>query len=202
MTAHYQSLAFTPNIKAEQVAHGSREHYAKYEGAPETPDLITDAEASFIAARDSFYMATVGETGWPYMQHRGGPVGFVKVLDSQTLGMADFRGNRQYITIGNIHTDDRTSLFFMDYANKRRLKALARIKRLDLAENPEIAAKLALPGYKAKVEHALIFTIEAFEWNCPAHITPRFSEAEIAPGIRDLHDQIALLQAEVKRLQA
>jgi len=201
MTAHYQHLAFTPNIKAEQTAHGSRGHYEKYEGAPDQPDLITDAEAAFIAARDSFYMATVGETGWPYMQHRGGPPGFVRVLDAHTLGMADFRGNRQYITLGNIAADNRTSLFFMDYANKRRLKALARITRRDLAEDTELAEKLALPGYRAKVEHALLFTIEAFEWNCPAHITPRWSEAEIGPGIKDLHSQIALLQAEVKRLR-
>ncbi len=201
MTAHYHRLAFTPNIKAEQTAHGSRAHYEKYEGAPDQPDPITDAEADFIAARDSFYMATVGETGWPYMQHRGGPPGFVRVLDAHTLGMADFRGNRQYITLGNIAHDNRTSLFFMDYANKRRLKALARITRRDLSEDAALAEKLALPGYRAKVEHALIFTIEAFEWNCPAHITPRWSEAEIGPGIRDLHTQIALLQAELKRLQ-
>lgn len=201
MTARYQQLAFTPNIKAEQVAHGSREHFAKYEGAAEAPDPITGAEAEFIGARDSFYMSTVGETGWPYMQHRGGPVGFVKILDQNTLGMADFRGNRQYISIGNLLADDRASLFFMDYANKRRLKALAHVKRADLSDDPDLAEKLALPGYKAKVEHSLIFTIAAFEWNCPAHITPRYSEAQIAPGIRDLHDQIALLQAEVKRLQ-
>ena len=201
MTARYQQIAFTPTIKAEQVAHGSREHYAKYEGAAGVQDPITDAEASFIAARDSFYMSTVGETGWPYMQHRGGPVGFMKVLGANTLGMADFRGNRQYISLGNLAHDDRASLFFMDYANKRRLKALAHVKRADLSEDPDLAAKLALPGYKVKVEHALIFTIAAFDWNCPAHITPRYSEAEIAPGIRDLHQQIALLQAEVKRLQ-
>ena len=201
MTARYQQLAFTPNVKAEQTAHGSREHYEKYEGAPETPDPITEAEAAFIAARDSIYMATVGETGWPYLQHRGGPVGFVKVLDRHTLAIADFRGNRQYISIGNLKSDDRASLFFMDYANKHRLKALAHVKRANLTEAPELAEKLALPGYRAKVEHALIFTIAAYEWNCPAHITPRYSEAEIAPGIQDLHQQIALLQAEVKRLQ-
>ena len=201
MTARYHQLAFTENVKAEQTAHGSREHYEKYEGAPAVPDPITAAEADFISARDSFYVATVGATGWPYVQHRGGPAGFVRVLDRHTLGMADFRGNRQYISIGNLHTDDRASLFFMDYANKRRLKALARIKKVDLSENAELSEQLALPGYRAKVEHALIFTIAAFEWNCPAHITPRFSEAEIAPGIRDLHQQIALLEAEVKRLQ-
>lgn len=201
MTARYQHIAFTPTIKAEQVAHGSRDHYAKYEGAAEIPDLITDAEAAFIGVRDSFYMSTVSETGWPYMQHRGGPVGFVKILDASTLGMADFRGNRQYISVGNLVHDDRVSLFFMDYTNRRRLKALAHVKRADLSENPNLAAKLALPGYNAKVEHALIFRIAAFDWNCPAHITPRYSEAEIAPGIRDLHQQIALLQAEVKRLQ-
>lgn len=201
MTARYQQLAFTQNVKAEQEAHGSRDHYARYEGAPEIPDPITEAEAAFIGDRDSFYMATVGETGWPYMQHRGGPPGFVKVLDEKTLGMADFRGNRQYISVGNLKSDDRASLFFMDYANKRRLKALAHVKRVDLTEDADLSEKLALPNYRAKVEHALIFSIAAFEWNCPAHITPRYSEAQIAPGIRDLHDQIALLEAEVKRLR-
>jgi len=165
MTARYQQLAFTDNVKSEQVSHGSREHYAKYEGAPEDPDPITDAEAAFIGARDSFYMATVGETGWPYMQHRGGPEGFVRVLDQHTLGIADFRGNRQYISIGNLHTDDRASLFFMDYANKRRLKVLAHVEKVDLSQNTELEEKLSLPGYKAKVEHALVFTVAAFEWN-------------------------------------
>lgn len=201
MTARYHQLAFTPNIKAEQTAHGSRAMYERYKGVPESPDPITEAEAAFIGARDSFYMATVGETGWPYVQHRGGPVGFMKVLDENTLGMADFRGNRQYITVGNLQSDDRASLFFMDYANKRRLKALVHTTRVDLTEDADLAEKLSLPNYRAKVEHALIFKVAAFEWNCPAHITPRYSEAQIAPGIRDLHDQIALLQAEVKRLQ-
>lgn len=202
MTARYQKLAFTPEIKAQQSAHGSREHYEKYEAqVQDKPDPITEAEASFIAARDSFYFSTIGETGWPYVQHRGGPAGFVRVLDEQRLGMADFRGNRQYISVGNLVNDDRASLFFMDYANKRRLKALAHARRVDLADDPDLAEKISLPGYRAKVEHALIFTIEAFEWNCPAHITPRFTEAQIAPGIRDLHTQISLLEAEVKRLQ-
>jgi len=201
MSARYHQLAFTPNVKAEQVAHGSRDLYARCDGAPEVPDPITEAETAFIGARDSFYMATVGETGWPYLQHRGGPPGFVKVLDDHTLGMSDFRGNRQYISVGNLKSDDRASLFFMDYANKHRLKALATVKRVDLTEDTDLAEKLTLPNYRAKVEHALIFTIAAFEWNCPAHITPRYSEAQIAPGIRDLHEQISLLQAEVKRLQ-
>ena len=201
MTARYHQLAFTSKVKAEQTAHGSRELYARSEAAPETPDRITENEAAFIAERDSFYIATVGETGWPYLQHRGGPRGFVKVLDDKTLGMADFQGNRQYISVGNLQTDDRASLFFMDYANRGRLKALAHVKRVDLTEGSDLAEKLSLPNYRVKVEHALIFTIAAFEWNCPAHITPRYTEAQIAPGIRDLHNQIALLEAEVKRLQ-
>ena len=201
MTARYHQLAFTPNVKAEQTAHGSSGYYTGYEDAPEVPDPITEVEAAFITDRDSFYLATIGETGWPYLQHRGGPRGFVKILDENTLGMADFQGNRQYISVGNLRSDDRASLFFMDYANKRRLKALARIKKVDLTEASDLAEKLSLPNYRVKVEHALIFTIAAFEWNCPAHITPRYSEAQIAPGIRDLHDQIALLEAEVKRLR-
>ena len=128
MTARYHQLAFTPNIKAEQIAHGSRELYARSEGAPDVPDPITEIEAAFISDRDSFYLSTVGETGWPYLQHRGGPRGFVKILNENALGMADFRGNRQYISVGNLQSDDRASLFFMDYAIKRRLKALAHVK--------------------------------------------------------------------------
>ncbi len=202
MTARYQHLAFTPAIKAEQVAHGSRQAYSRSDDAPADPDVLTEAEAEFIAARDSFYMATVSETGWPYMQHRGGPTGFLKILDAHTLGMADFRGNRQYVSVGNLANNDRASLFFMDYPNRRRLKILAHVERADLTEQPELAEKLSLPGYKARVEHGLIFKVAAFDWNCPQHITPRYTEAEIAPGIRDLHSQISLLEAEVKRLRS
>ena len=199
MTAHYQRIAFTPRVKAQQEAHGSRDHYAKYEGGPDTPDVFGEAETDFIARRDSFYIATVGETGWPYLQHRGGPAGFLKVLDATTLGMADFRGNRQYISIANAESDDRAALFLMDYANRRRLKLLVRMRRVEMDD--DLAAKLINPEYRARVEHALLFRLEAFEWNCPQHITERFTKVEIAPAIAHLQDQIAALKTELAILK-
>lgn len=201
MTHHYQRIAFTPAVKAQQEAHGSRTAYGRFESAPDAPDEFTEAEIAFIAARDSFYMATLSASGWPYLQHRGGPVGFLKVLGPRRLGMADFRGNRQYISLGNADTDDRTALFLMDYTNKARLKLLARMRRADLDAEPELAEKLVDPDYRAKVEHGLIFELEAFDWNCPQHITPRFTQAEIAPAIGHLQDQIAALKTELAMLK-
>jgi predicted pyridoxine 5'-phosphate oxidase superfamily flavin-nucleotide-binding protein len=154
-------------------------------------DRFTDDEVDFIAARDSFYMATVSETGWPYVQHRGGPPGFLKVLDPTTLGFADFRGNRQYITLGNLAVNDRAALILVDYPNRQRLKILAHVEARDLANDPELAARLALPGYKGKVERGFVLRLERFDWNCPQHITPRFTAAELAP-----------LRARVEQLEA
>lgn len=199
MTAQYQRIVFTPKVKAQQEAHGSRQHYSKYEDAPDRPDTLGEPEMAFIAARDSFYIATVSENGWPYLQHRGGPVGFLKVLGPSTLGMADFRGNRQYISVGNADTDDRAALFLMDYANKARLKLLVRMRRV--AMDDDLAAGLIDPDYRARVDHGLLFEIEAFDWNCPQHITERFTKAEIAPAIAHLQDRIAALETELAILK-
>ena len=199
MTSRYLNLLFTPSVKAVQEAHGSRDAYARRDGPQAEPDRLGENEAAFIAERDSFYMATVGAGGWPYIQHRGGPPGFIKSLDERTLGIADFRGNRQYVSLGNLADDNRVSLFFMDYANQARLKVLARARVVDLAGEPGLAGALANPGYKARIERGLLFDVEAFDWNCSQHITPRFSQAEITPAIEALKARIAELEAEAVR---
>jgi uncharacterized protein len=150
MTHRFAELAFTPAVRAIQESMGSRKAYAKAEGGPLHHDRLGDAERDFIATRDSFYLATVSETGWPYIQHRGGPPGFVRVLDEKTLGFADFRGNRQYITRGNLAGNDRVALFFMDYPRQARLKLLGRARPVAIEDDPGLAATLAMPGYPRK----------------------------------------------------
>ena len=197
----YLEIAATPGVLAAQEANGSREVWSGFT-KPRPSHAFTPHEAAFIAARDSFYIATVSETGWPYMQHRGGPAGFLKVLDERTLGFADFRGNRQYITLGNSAANDRAALFLMDYPNRTRLKIYARLSSHDLGAEPELAAKLALPGYRARPERALLLHLEAFDWNCPQHITPRFTEAEVGAAVEPLQARLAALEAENRSLRA
>jgi hypothetical protein len=197
----FAEIAFTPTVRALQQALGSRPGYARMEvGADRNGELGPD-EAEFIAARDSFYMASVGETGWPYLQHRGGPKGFVRVLDEKTLGFADFRGNRQYVSVGNLTNDDRVSLFFMDYPNRTRLKVFGRARRIDPGQTEALAA-LELPGYPAQVERGFLIRIEAFDWNCPQHITPRFTSGEIEVATAPLRARIAELEAALESLRA
>jgi predicted pyridoxine 5'-phosphate oxidase superfamily flavin-nucleotide-binding protein len=201
MAYRYLDLASTPSVKAAQAANGSADMWADTEGRRESSRL-TEAEVQFIAARDSFYMATVSEDGWPYMQHRGGPPGFLRVLDDRTLAFADFRGNRQYISLGNLAANDRASLFLMDYPHRRRLKIFARIEAKDLSADPELAVRLMTPGYKARPERALLVHVEAFDWNCPQHITPRFSEAELESVLEPVRLRIERLEAENAALRA
>ena len=146
-------------------------------------------------------MATVSESGWPYVQHRGGPPGFIRMLDDKTLAVADYRGNRQYITVGNVAAGGRASLILMDYANRRRLKIFAHVEIKNLADDPELAAAVATPGYKAKPERVLKFHLDAFDWNCPQHITPRFTEAEIDAALAPVRERLAQLEAENKALR-
>ena len=195
MTHRFAELAFTPAVRALQESMGSRKAYAKSEGGPLHYDRLGDEEQNFIAARDSFYLATVSETGWPYIQHRGGPPGFVRVLDAKTLGFADFRGNRQYITLGNLAGNDRVALFFMDYPRQARLKLLGRARPVTTEDDPELAAKLAVPGYSAKIERGFLISVEAFDWNCSQHITPRFTAAEVAAIIAPLQQRIRELES-------
>jgi predicted pyridoxine 5'-phosphate oxidase superfamily flavin-nucleotide-binding protein len=196
MGNRFAEIAFTDTVKAVQENHGSRRSYARMEGGDTTNNILGPAEADFIGARDSFYMATVSETGWPYVQHRGGPTGVVRVLDGATLGFADFRGNRQYVSVGNLETDNRVSLFFMDYANRRRLKLLGRTRMVD-AEDRETLDRLVVPDYRAAVERGILIDVEAFDWNCPQHITPRYTEDEVAAATQSLLDRIAELEAQV-----
>jgi len=195
MAYGFLDVLSTPGVRAAQAANGSLEMWEDFSGH-RAFDRFTAAEAAFIEARDSFYMATNSESGWPYVQHRGGPAGFLKVLDEKTLGFADFRGNRQYISLGNVASDDRTALFLMDYPNRKRLKILAHMSVRDLAAEPELARRLVSPGYKGRAERALILKLETFDWNCPQHITPRFTAAEIDTAIAPLRDRIAALEAE------
>ena len=198
MTYTFLDIASTPSVKAAQEANGSRDYF-EVAGKERTFDRFTPSEAAYIAARDSFYMATVSESGWPYVQHRGGPKGFVQVLDSQTFAMADFRGNRQYISVGNLGASDRVSLILMDYPNRARLKIFA---HAEISTDPDVISKVSVPGYRAKVERALVFHLDAFDWNCPQHITPRFTMADIEEGVSALNQRIAALEAENTSLKA
>jgi uncharacterized protein len=197
----FLEIAATPSVKAAQAANGARVDWARYAG-DRAFDKLTENEAAFIAARDSFYMASVSETGWPYVQHRGGPPGFLKVLDEKRLAFPDFRGNRQYISLGNTAANDRVALILVDYAARARLKIFARAEPRDLAADPDLASALALPGYKGRPERAFVLHLAAFDWNCPQHITARYTEAEIAVAVTTLHDRIAALEAENAALRA
>ena len=194
MTARFLETVFTPAVRAAQEANGSRHAFSHRQGA-EGPDRLGEPEAAFIAARDSFYLASVTETGWPYMQHRGGPPGFVKIIDPATIGFADFRGNRQYVSLGNASADDRVALFFMDYARRARLKLLGRMRAVEAGAEPDVVARVTDPGYKARVERAFVISVEAFDWNCPQHITPRFTAADLAPSVNAMRARIAELEA-------
>jgi hypothetical protein len=171
-------ILFTDGVRAAQERYGSRAQNERLRTLGHANDTLTAAETAFIEARDGFYLASVSESGWPYIQFRGGPAGFVRVLDDKTLGYADFRGNRQYISTGNIDRDGRVALFFMDHADRQRLKLLGRVRIVDAAQSPELVKRLEVPGYRARVERAVLIAVEAFDWNCPQHITPRYTEAE------------------------
>jgi uncharacterized protein len=199
----FGSIAFTSRVKVEQERAGSRRAYASVDGA-EAPDPLGASEEAFLAARDSFYMASVGETGWPYVQHRGGEKGFVKVLDPHTLGFADYRGNKQYISLGNVGGNDRVALVFVDYPNRARLKVLARASVVTAASAPEVFAALANGSSHrgARIERAFILAVEGFDWNCPQHITPRFTEGELQERVAPLIAKLKGAEAENRRLRA
>ena len=197
----FTEIAFTPNVKNQQERSGSRRSYARMEIGSDHHDKLGPNEAAFIAERDSFYMATVSETGWPYIQHRGGPAGFVRILDDKTIGFADFAGNRQYVSVGNMQNNDRVSLFFMDYPNQTRLKLLGRVLLVGSNES-KLLEQLQLPDYRARIERGMVITIEGFDWNCPQHITPRFTESQVLEIMAPLKDRIAELEAGLVGLRA
>lgn len=179
MSRRYTELTFTDSVKAAQEQYGTRDSGARMEQMAVDDRHLSPREAEFIAERDSFYMASVGEGGWPYVQFRGGPIGFLRVVDDTTLGYADYRGNRQYITTGNVRADDRVALILMDYPNRRRLKLMARMEVREAGDCPELVERLHDPDYKAKVERVVLLHVEAYDWNCPQHITPRYTVEEI-----------------------
>ena len=191
----FLDIATTPSVKAAQAANASADYWSAFQGN-RSFDRFTETEATFIESRDSFYMASVSETGWPYVQHRGGPPGFLRMLDDRTVAFTDYRGNRQYISLGNLTADDRVALILMDYPGRRRLKIYGHVEARSLVDNPALAERLATPGYKAKAERALLVHLEAFDWNCPQHITPRFSEAELADALAPMRRHIEELETE------
>lgn len=197
----YAELAFTPTVRKTQDDLGSRKAYAGHDEGEEHHSRLSQQEADFIHARDSFYMATVGETGWPYIQHRGGPPGFVHVVDETTIGFPDFRGNRQYITVGNLKTEDRVSLFFMDYPHQARLKVLGKARIAPAEGEPALLARFSELQYRAKIERVMLITIHAFDWNCSQHIMPRFTPHEIAAAIAPLKSRIEELEAQLAALR-
>lgn len=199
MSRRYASIAFTDDVQAVQRERGSDTFYnrKRVAGAASTdPDALTDDEIEFLAERDGFYLSTVSETGWPYVQHRGGPPGFIRVLDAHTIGWADFRGNLQYISSGNLGGDDRVAIIAMDYAHRRRLKIFGHARIVTAKEDPALIESLSRPDYDAVVERAVLVTVDAYDWNCPQHITPRFSAEELKPALAEMRQRLADLEAE------
>jgi len=184
MPRHYTRIAFTDSVQRAQERYGGRDAAARVAGWSVDDRTLTARERDHVEARDGFYMATVSEDGWPYVQFRGGPPGFLKVLDEHTLGFADLRGNRQYVSTGNLSANDRVALILMDYPRRARLKLYARAEVHAADERPELLARLADPADAARAERVVLLHVEAFDWNCPQHITPRWSEAELAAAGR------------------
>ena len=197
--SYASDVAFTPTVKTVQERRGSRAHYARMEETRSWQSKVTDDLAAFIAERDSFYLATANTEGQPYIQHRGGPKGFLRVLDDETLAFADFKGNRQYITIGNLADNDRVYIFLMDYANRRRVKIWGRARVVE--GDAALISRLFVPGYKAKLEQAILFTVEAWDVNCQQHIPQKFAAEDVAEAVGRLQARIAELEAEVARLR-
>ncbi len=197
----FLDIAVTPSVQAAQAKMGADRIWRNFKGHRQF-DRFTDNETAFIAQRDSFYLASVSETGWPYVQHRGGPVGFLKLVDDRTLAFADYRGNRQYISTGNLAADDRVCLFLMDYPHRTRLKIYAHADILALDDDPALTALVTMPEYKAKLERIFRLRLEAFDWNCPQHIVPRFTEQEIAEAVRPLRDRLAQFETENAELRS
>jgi hypothetical protein len=197
MGRRFQELAFTPLVKEHQQEHGSRNQYERLAERAPLGNTLGPAEQAFIALRDSLYMASVSETGWPYVQHRGGAKGFVRVIDSGLIGFADLRGNRQYISLGNLEHDNRVALFFMDYPNQTRLKILGRVEVHEHdPEAPALIESFRPPDKADVVERVILIHVEAFDWNCPQHITPRYTMEELQDVLVPVREKLARLEAE------
>lgn len=188
-------IAFTPTVKTVQEKKGSRENYAKMEQKGGWSDTVTEDLAQFIGERDSFYLGTASGDGQPYIQHRGGKPGFLKVVDEHTLAFADFKGNRQYLSTGNLLDNDKAYIFLMDYPNRRRIKIWGTAKVVD--DDPALIEQLTDTDYKGKPEQAIVFTITAWDVNCPQHITRRYTEAEVSAVVDPLKERIAELETQL-----
>jgi predicted pyridoxine 5'-phosphate oxidase superfamily flavin-nucleotide-binding protein len=194
----FSRIAFTPAVKAEQERMGSRTAYARAEHGDHATDSLGPDEIAFLGERDSFYMASVGESGWPYIQHRGGRKGFVCVLDEHTIAFPDLRGNRQYISVGNVAGDDRVALIFVDYPNRARLKVLAHAKTVTRSEDPRAFARVT---DDARAERVFVLRVVGFDWNCPKQITPRFTEDEVRTMTKPLIEKLEALERENQELK-
>ena len=195
MATKYLDLTFTDSVcRAQKQYYGST---GAITGAPER-DPLGQAEAEFIAARDSFYLGSISESGWPYIQHRGGPQGFLRVIDEMTLAFADYKGNRQLLTTGNVSMNDRVALFLMDYKNRARLKILGHARVEDARIHSELVAQIADSNMRSSVERLVFIDVVSFDWNCPKHITPRYSIGEIEELAEPLRKQITELEAQLR----
>jgi len=200
MPYHFLEVAVTPSVRAAQAEMGVDQIWLGSDSRPS--ETLTDGEIAFIASRDSFYMASVSETGWPYVQHRGGNVGFLKVIDQRTMAFADYRGNRQYISAGNLAANERACLFLMDYVRRARLKIYAYVERLALDADQELTELVSDPTYKGRAERIFKLRLEAFDWNCPQHIIPRYTEQQVEQAVAPLRERLQRLETENATLRA
>ena len=198
MAQTFLHTMFGPGSRALQEAAGSRASYARMEAGAGEVDWLSDREMDFIAVRDSFYMASVSEDGWPYVQHRGGPAGFLRRIGGNRIGFADYRGNRQYLSTAFLEAEDRVALFLMNYPNRRRLKLIGHVH---ISDDPAVISELMPPDYAAEAERAFLIDVVGFDWNCSQHITPRFTEADVRRGTQPLLDELARLRARVAELE-
>ncbi|HEY8118293.1 MAG TPA: pyridoxamine 5'-phosphate oxidase family protein [Methylophilaceae bacterium] len=196
----FAAISFTESVKTAQARYGSRENNRRFELSDNPRNELGSLETEFVESRDSFYMATISENGWPYVQHRGGPAGFIRVLDARTIAFADFRGNRQYISVGNLDSNARVSMILMDYANRRRLKIWGIARIIHEEDTPELLADLTVTNYSARVERGIVIQIEAVEWNCPQHITTRYSEVEVDGLVQPILEENKRLRAQIEEL--
>jgi predicted pyridoxine 5'-phosphate oxidase superfamily flavin-nucleotide-binding protein len=202
MPHRFAELLFTPEVRAAQAHYGGRAE--RLLTASDRHDRLGPEEQDFLQARDGFHLATVGTMGWPYVQYRGGPAGFLRVLDDQTIAWADFRGNRQYVSTGNLGPagEARVAIIAMDHARRQRMKILGTARIIDAADDPVLASSLAVPGYPGVVERAVLVTVAAYDWNCPQHITPRFTAEEVRESVAPLMAELAAVRAENAELRA
>ena len=198
----YLEIAATDGVKQVQERLGSRSGYARREGGPANHHRLGPEEISFIEAQNTFFLASVSETGWPYIQHRGGPKGFLKVLDENTIGFPEFSGNRQYISFGNILQNSRVSLFLLDYRNRERLKIFGQATLVERGQSLDLLKRLETANLPSKVERGIIIHVEAFDWNCSQYIVPRFSEEEVSSLVDPLKQRIEELEAKIQKSES